>query len=632
MLAKISFQFFAEKRFEKIFKLCKILFFSGIILAIAFPLLSERMHVEEKQLRHSGINAKDIPKDFFYEKRRNYFDTEKYRIDETEYFCNQIFFDSANKPYNHVYTKEIKSPRGTKLQFIQINLIYDKSLKTRQIMFKANSIFYTIMYYYSRQENIKWLGKDLQFNYISKELYYEHPKECYEILTSGKYNKKILKGHTMSASFSFDLSEFDIDNIGQFVLKFHGMNTELVDMDFYQIVSENLQSFLKSPEYITTHDKILSLNSIKSINSVTEQLGEMLKKFINKNIYKSNMLYLIEEILNNYFMINNRINTNHLMVTNNYNSILIKIKSSKNPNQKYIPEIYYNLVSGIQLMIKAMSNEECDLFRGQYFYLLVSPYSFIGYKYLFLIIVLILRIFYELVHYIYNNEYKYVSFRLNFSDKKNHDKSIRGGKIVSCLFFYSIFFVFLMLHIEDFMSFYKIGDLVMPYYYIIGISFIVQLLLLFFLGLNQFEEKFISTIFMYLLALNCWNFVFINVGIGLIMSLIILSMEFLFLNLKKTKKNIFKIVIVSLILYSILSSRKLIISMLDNYLNFNNQIYIIITITVAILTFRIAIFMITLINKIKRGESWNYDSSPENEKEIDEQNQNIDEKDKNIKA
>ena len=48
------------------------------------------------------------------------------------------------------------------------------------------------------------------------------------------------------------------------------------------------------------------------------------------------------------------------------------------------------------------------------------------------------------------------------------------------------------------------------------------------LNLNRDEEKFINEILMFILSLNCWNFIFINIGIGLFISIIILQMENIF--------------------------------------------------------------------------------------------------------
>ena len=99
-------------------------------------------------------------------------------------------------------------------------------------------------------------------------------------------------------------------------------------------------------------------------------------------------------------MINNKFNTNNLLVTRSKNSILMKIipnnltdidrntsniinNSSKiNQNQtKFgksknhtILERYRQITGAFELIIKGISRNEIDLFRGQYFYTLHHLY------------------------------------------------------------------------------------------------------------------------------------------------------------------------------------------------------------------------------------------------------------------
>ena len=53
-------------------------------------------------------------------------------------FCLDVLLGTENKPYNYIYTKEIMSPRGEKLKFIQINLIYDPDSKNKESMLINN--------------------------------------------------------------------------------------------------------------------------------------------------------------------------------------------------------------------------------------------------------------------------------------------------------------------------------------------------------------------------------------------------------------------------------------------------------------------------------------------------------------
>ena len=324
MLEKICNVVFAEKRLKKIYKISKISFFCGIVLIIALPLLSKNIKIEEKHLKNTSLFSKNIGDSNFNSYLKGYFN-EQSPNDKIFDFCQQIFNNYNNYPYNHIFTKDIVCPRCRKLQFIQINLIYDQNLNNLETMKNANFVFYAIMRYLSDQNHITWLSKDIQFNYVTKKLFYEKPKECYEILTNGKYNEKIKNGQFIHAVYNFDLSEFNISNLKQFLIKYTGINSELVDVDFYRMVINNFQTNFNNNEYlITTNEPILSIENRKKINSVLNIFGDLLKNFISKRDYKAKYMYLMENILNNFFLINNKINANHIFVTNGYSSLLIK--------------------------------------------------------------------------------------------------------------------------------------------------------------------------------------------------------------------------------------------------------------------------------------------------------------------
>ena len=630
MLEKLCNIVFAEKKQKKIFKLTKISFYCGLALLIAFPLLSKNIKIEEKHLKNTSLFAKKIGNSNFANYATSYFN-KKDPNDEILNFCEQIFHNSSNKPYNHVFSKDILSPRGRKLHLIQINLIYDQSLKNIEIMIKSNFIFYALMRFLSDQDNITWLSKDIQFNYITKELFDQNPKECYEILTTGKYNKKLENGRIISAIYNFDLSEFDVEHIYKLLIKGVGINSELVDIDFYRMVLSNIQANFNNNEfYVTTNDPVLSEESKKTIYKILDVFGDVINNFMPKKDYKNKYMYLIENILNNFFLINNQINTNHLLVTHGFNSLFIKTIGKTIPQKpEKLFSTYYKFIGSVLLMIKGMSNEEVDLFRGLYFYLLTSPFQCIGYFYLFLLILMFPRGFFNLIDLIYHNEFKYIWTIDNPFDKKdtkiiekeineddinnneaynnNNVNVIYASKIVAALFSAGIAYIFFMINIEPFMKLVNIKSLENAYYFMILIIFTNQLFILTFLNLSKSEEKFIDIIIMYLNILNCWNFVFINVGIGIVMSAIFLSYEFIFLHLKKKKKNPIKIALLLLVLFCILGWNDLIRTMMTNYFNYNNNIYIIITIIVILLTFRLSLFITMLTNKFHRREPWDYD-------------------------
>ena len=110
------------------------------------------------------------------------------------------------------------------------------------------------------------------------------------------------------------------------------------------------------------------------------------------------------------------------------------------------------------------------------------------------------------------------------------------------------------MHIKLIINILKL-DNIKTYYLIIGFIIIIQIIALIMLKLNRDEEKFINEILMFILSLNCWNFIFINIGIGLFISIIILPMENLFIHLEKVKYNFIKIFVLFIIIHSTLTTK-----------------------------------------------------------------------------
>ena len=629
---------------KKIHNCSEILFYFGVILIFAFPLISENTFIEEKQLKNTPLFSRDINKDNFIQCYREYLSALNHTMNITNeilQFCLDILTGKENRPYNYVYTKEIMSPRGEKLKFIQINLIYDSKLKNKDIMFRANIIFYTILKFYNDQNNIPWLSKDIQFNYITKELFYDHPFECYELLINGKYNKRVSYGQKISGIINIDLTEFDIDNFQKFSLRFHGINSEQIDMDYYKMIYDNFISTFASAHKFINHDNILSERAIKNIK-IFLKIPSLIFKFffsMEPDNYIKYILYAINNILSNFFMINNHINTNHLLVTKSKNSILMKIipknitqnhtntpifnnnnttnisnLDNQNNNKSKIEQsidhtiLYrYRYIIGVfELIIKGISRDEIDLFRGQYFYILLDPKIFVGYYYLSILICFVIRIFYELISYIISHK--------NNNHAQNENRKIRGGLIIGGLLVLSTICIVLLLHIEYIIKMLNM-DNINAYYLVIIFIISLQIISLILFNLNKEEEYFINELLMFIITLNCWNFIFINIGMGLFISFIILPMEYIFLHLKSIKYNVFKIIILFIIISSTLNTSQLLNSMLSNYLIYNNNIFIIINVSLFLLSLRLELFIMMIINNIKRGNIWNYD-------EIDDDNNN----------
>ena len=614
MMRNIVSLIFSSKYLDFLLKLSQFLFFCGILLAFAFPILNEHTFITEEQLKNTPLHEKDITRDFCKESQMEYlYSTKENSTNDILNFCNKIFYESYNKKYNHIFTKEILAPRGEKYKFIQINLIYDQKLnKTYDIMRKANSIFYTLLKFYSNPNNIPWLSRDMQINYITKELFYEHPKECLDLLANGKKNKKISFGQKISCVLNFDLSEFDVDNFSKFLFKIHGINSEQIDMDFYKMIHDNFITTFRDAEKFTTNEDVIPEVLMKTMKKIFKIFCFFLNKISDQKIYPKYYLFLINNILNNFFMINNKINTNHLLISRSENSILIKIipknnniiNNHNNNNLTDIAETisnsernfrYIHIIGDLELTIKGISRDEIDLFRGQYFYILIDPVRFVGYYYLYILTLVTFRCFYQLIWNIYSFENRL------FSINKNR---VNAKKIILILFLLFFLVMIIFLNIRFFVKVFKINEIIF-YYAMIGIIFTSQFFAIWTMNLNINEEKLINGILMFIFTLNCWNFIFINVGIGLAMTIIIIPIENLFIHLTNIKYNIFKIILVFIIITFILSSKSLMNSMLENFVLFENNVYIIISITLFFLCLRIILFLFMIFNKIKRANNLN---------------------------
>ena len=106
MLEKITNQIFAEKKMKKFLKISRIAFFLGLVLVLAFPLLSRHIKIEEKQLRNTYLYSRKIDNSDFSSYYKTYFYEHDYR-DEIYNFCTKIFQNNSSIPYNHIYSKNM---------------------------------------------------------------------------------------------------------------------------------------------------------------------------------------------------------------------------------------------------------------------------------------------------------------------------------------------------------------------------------------------------------------------------------------------------------------------------------------------------------------------------------------------
>lgn len=619
MIINLGSYLLTLKEIDKLKKISEILFYFGVILIFAFPLISEPTFIEDQQLKNTPILKREIDKNTFNRNYKDYLsamNNTNITNNEILSFCFNILMGKENKSYNYIYTKEILSPRGEKLKFIQINLIYDINTKKKLSMYSAHLVFYNIIKFYSDKKNIPWLSKDIQFNYVTKELFYEHPKECVELLINAKYNKKVSSGQKISGIVNIDLTEFDIDNFEKFIFKFHGVNSEQIDMDYYKMIYDNfifISNYADAQKFIS-YDPILSERATNITKRFLKLPSLLFNLFLDSKLYIKYILYALNYILNNFFLIDNHINTNHLLVSKNKNSILMKIISNndslsymnylishnatnifnistKNINRTEFTIyheilIKYRYIIGIfELIIKGISRTEIDIFRGQYFYILVDPKNFVGYYYLFILVFLMMRIFFEFIFYINSHQ--------TYNAQSSNEEKIKVGIIIGRLLILFIISLILILNIEYIIKYLKI-DFINAYYLCIFIILVMQMICLISLNLNESEKQFINEILILIMTLNCWNFISINIGVGLLISIIILPLEYLFIHLQNM--NIIKILISFYLIFSILKWKELIFPLVNNYINYKNNIYIIISGSIFFISLRMELFIITTIN------------------------------------
>ena len=291
MLTKVGAIFFNEDKLPKYKKLGGILFIIGIIALVAFPYLSEETYIVEKLLKNSPMIGVQITAEMFNTCQKKYFyssakDAQK---DFALYFAKQIFDpDNAER----IYSKNFLAPRGDKKKFIMINLIYQKNPFDINKANKANSLFYTLMHFLSNKDNVTWLAKDVQFNYVPAQLFYETINEAYEKLTSGKYNSLVAIGQGIDAIINFDLNELDVENFHKFLFKINGVDSENVDMDYYKAIVDNLSVTFKKNSMFTTNEQIFSDSFKDSLRNTLLSIGSFISGFLPRINGEEDMKYL----------------------------------------------------------------------------------------------------------------------------------------------------------------------------------------------------------------------------------------------------------------------------------------------------------------------------------------------------
>lgn len=605
MLAKLGAVFFNEDRLPKYKHLGYILILFGIFAAMAFPYLAEETYIIEKFFKNSGMLNNQLTSTFFNDCQERYFKTKNEHIqkDNDLYFSNQIF---SNDPANldRIYSKSFPAPRGDKKKFIMFNLIYPKISYNIEAYQKANAIWYTIMRFLSNKDNVVWLAKEVQINYVPAHLFYDDFKDTYVKLTDGRYNKLVQMGEKIDAIVNIDLNQFDLDHFSKFILKINGIHSENIDMDYFKVIIDNLSE----SKAFSTNDEVFSSSFKKTLKDFLNSIGRILSNILKlpgaqdqKSAYTSRYLYFLENIADNYFMINNKINLNHMFISNNFDSILIKVEPKIKPIEtNSARKKAYNFAASIERIIKIISKNEIDIFRGQYHYVLTSYRFFVGYNFLILPILLIIKTFYELLTVVYNTDYKEIG------------KRIDPSKILSILLLTFVIIIGMLLHIGDIGQIFNIKKNVILFYYLMIACFVISAIAVLSLKMNEQEIIFVDNLIRFFLALNCFNFIFVNIGIGIVLSVVILPTEALIISLRERGKQFVQIFIFGVGIYIIYSSNELINSMVENWIEFGSNVYPILSITFALFIFRFVVVILMVLRKKEESKIEKVDDEKKN--------------------
>jgi len=620
MLAKFGNVLIDENKITKYKKLSFYVFILGIIFFFGLPFLSNKIFITEKQSKNSEIFYNQFKSDFYsselkrlkedFQKVRSIFNSNGENLDSNSNILKKIdVYDHdqyeenlinkklmvnllSKKNEKEIQTVEIKSQRGDRLKFIMINVIYTRNLNPGNILF---DVFSFINHFSSKyKSNYHWLSKDVQINFIEHELFYKDTKISLDLLTKNK-NQKIKEGQVIDFILNIDTSQLNFNNL---LLKINGANGEIIDMDFYKILKDNFSSLYKENK-IRPFNSFFTNKTKKIMMKIYKQFADVMKLFlsvINKTnkeySYENDFVYFIDNLFENYFHANEELDTNHLLISKGFNSVLIK---SINPlNQADVVsntrnfELSLKFLEGLERIIKIFSKSEIDLFRGDYNFILFNTSYFINIGIFLLVpVFLVIRIFYEILDNIYKIQDDHKE-KQESKDLNKMENTKQSSKIVSVLLVSIFFQVISFLHIEQ-IKFQLPGlsyDTV--FYSVLAFNFGFNFLIFFFARLNQKEQLLCDNLICFLFALNSFNFLFLNYGIGMILTIIFFPSELFFISFKN---KLFKISGLILIVSIMVIDRNMIYKIILNYVEHFNNVYPIFTTIIAILFSRIGLIL-----------------------------------------
>jgi hypothetical protein len=567
MLAKFGNVLLNESKIEKYKKISSLLFFLGILVFLFLPLFSNRIFIVEKQLKNSDIFFNQIEINFFFQKAQEILKVKKHNLNSVE----------------------INSQRGERNKFIMINSIYDANSNRISDLYPI----YFLIYHFSISDNIRWLTKDIQFNFIPREQFYLNSKIILEDLTSDK-NNKVKEGQMIHSVINIDFSQLRFEENEKILMKINGANSENIDMDFYKTFYDN---FLKSgylEENLSTIESSFKERNKFYLRNILYNIGSLIVGLVPKDPsnyieYTSDYLYFLENIFENYFIANEQINTNHLLISQGFNSILIKAQKNYQAHEgtKQITKVNlsqtfkkaFEFVCLMERVIKNMSKSEIENFRGDFNYILTNSHSFVGIGFfLFIPILCVIKIFYQLLEIIYNNDVK-----IYISDNCR----IQSSKVIGLSLVCFTLQILLFLHIKE-IKVYVEFSLISTFYHLLIINLLVPFVFLRQMDLNKWEEKFLDNILRFAIALNCFNFLFVNFGFGLIMTVVFLPLEACLIYIhNKLNRTFLQIFLISILIYSVIYDKVILETLLENYSQHMNNPYPLLSFLLVFLNLRL---------------------------------------------
>jgi hypothetical protein len=586
MLAKIGNLIINENKINSYKKLSSILLLCGIFIFIALPLFSNRIFITEKQLKSSDSVYSQFKFEFFRKEMR-------------EILLNKKIINKKDSiKSSKLESIHIISPRGERNKFIMINCIYDSSW-TENYLLSHLAPLYTFISHLSNLDNITWLTKDIQFNFISKEEFYSNPEKLLIKLISDE-NQKTREGQMIEGVINLDFSKINFDSEKYLLFKITGMNSENIDMDYYKTFFDNLLISNFQEEKIRTVDFYFSSYIKFYLKNILYNIGSMIQGLIPKDKnnlirYEHDFVYFLENIFENYILTNEKINFNHLIISKGINSVLIKETNShengeffdNSQKEEYFSineanvnsytnsnkmRLAFNFFSVMERVIKNFSKNEIETFRGDYNHIMTNSHSFVGIGFFILIPALcVLRIFYEILDKIYSSK----------------NEEVLMSKIAAYSMILFLIQIMLFLHIKEIQNYLQF-TLISTFYHILGLNFIFCFVVFRLMDLNKNEEIFFDNLIRFMLALNCFNIFFINYGIGLLLTVVLMPLEVILNYIQDKLNRIFlQIFCLVFIMYCILMDKFIVESIIENFMNHFNNIYPIFSFIFIYLLFRI---------------------------------------------